>query len=71
MGADIPTLPHWLHPSIGIMGRTNVIGRVRTRGGFRTGVFVANASGNLNYGMTGAGRDLRPSIMTAIGSAIC
>lgn len=52
VGADIPTLPHWLHPSIGIMGRTNVIGRVRTRGGFRTGVFVANGSGNLNYDMT-------------------
>lgn len=51
VGADIPTLPHWLHPSIGIMGRTNVIGRVRTRDGFRTGVFVANASGNLNYSM--------------------
>lgn len=51
MGADIPTLPHWLHPSIGIMGRTNVIGRVRTKGGYRTGVFVANASGNLNYDM--------------------
>ena len=51
VGADIPTLPHWLHPSIGIMGRTNLIGRVRTRDGFRTGVYVANASGNLNYDM--------------------
>ncbi len=51
VGADIPTLPHWLHPSIGIMGRTNLIGRVRTRDNFRTGVFVANASGNLKYDM--------------------
>lgn len=51
VGADIPTLPHWLHPSIGIMGRTNLVGRVRTRDGYRTGVFVANASGNLNYSM--------------------
>ena len=51
VGADIPTLPHWLHPSIGIMGRTNLIGRVRTRDWFRTGVFVANASGNLKYDM--------------------
>lgn len=51
VGADIPTLPHWLHPSIGIMGRTNVIGRVRTRDGFRTGVYIANASGNLKYDM--------------------
>lgn len=51
IGANIPTLPHWLHPSIGVMGRTNVIGRVRTKGGGRTGVFVANASGNLNYDM--------------------
>ena len=52
LGAVVPTLPHWLHPSIGVMGRTNVIGRVRCRGGFRTGVFVANASGNLKYDMT-------------------
>jgi len=33
------------------MGRTNVIGRVRCRDGYRTGVFVANASGNLKYDM--------------------
>lgn len=52
VGADIPTLPHWLHPSIGVMGRTNLIGRVRTRDWFRTGVFVANASGNLKYDMS-------------------
>jgi hypothetical protein len=50
--ADIPTLPHWLHPSIGVIGRTNVIGRVRCKDGMRTGVFLANASGNLNYDMT-------------------
>jgi hypothetical protein len=52
LGTQIPTLPHWLHPSIGVIGRTNVIGRVRCRDGHRTGVFVANASGNLNYAMT-------------------
>ncbi len=51
LGAVVPTLPHWLHPSIGVMGRTNVIGRVRCRDGYRTGVFVANASGNLKYDM--------------------
>lgn len=51
LGTQIPTLPHWLHPSIAVMGRTNVIGRVRCRDGYRTGVLVANASGNLNYGM--------------------
>lgn len=51
LGAVVPTLPHWLHPSIGVMGRTNVIGRVRCRDGHRTGVFVANASGNLKYDM--------------------
>jgi len=51
LGALVPTLPHWLHPSIGVMGRTNVIGRVRCRDGYRTGVIVANASGNLNYAM--------------------
>ena len=51
LGAMVPTLPHWLHPSIGIIGRTNVMGRVRCRDGFRTGVFIANASGNLKYDM--------------------
>ena len=51
LGTVVPTLPHWLHPSIGVMGRTNVIGRVRCRDGFRTGVFVGNASGNLKYDM--------------------
>jgi len=48
----VPTLPHWLHPSIGVIGRTNVMGRVRCKDGFRTGVYVANGSGNLRYDMT-------------------
>jgi hypothetical protein len=52
LGAIVPTLPHWLHPSIGVIGRTNVIGRVRCKDGYRTGVYVANGSGNLNYAMT-------------------
>jgi hypothetical protein len=52
LGAIVPTLPHWLHPSIGMIGRTNVMGRVRTKNGYRTGVFVANGSGNLRYDMT-------------------
>jgi hypothetical protein len=51
LGAVVPTLPHWLHPSIGMIGRTNVMGRVRTKGGYRTGVYVVNASGNLAYDM--------------------
>jgi len=52
LGAIVPTLPHWLHPSIGVIGRTNVMGRVRCKDGFRTGVYVVNASGNLHYDMT-------------------
>lgn len=52
LGAVVPTMPHWLHPSIGVIGHTNVIGRVRCRDGFRTGVFLANGSGNLKYDMT-------------------
>ncbi len=51
LGAIVPTLPHWLHPSIGVIGRTNIMGRVRTKGGYRTAVYVANASGNLAYDM--------------------
>jgi hypothetical protein len=52
LGAVVPTLPHWLHPSIGVIGRTNVMGRVRTKNGYRTGVYIANGSGNLRYEMT-------------------
>jgi hypothetical protein len=52
LGAVVPTLPHWLHPSIGVIGRTNVMGRVRCKDGYRTAVHVANASGNLKYDMT-------------------
>lgn len=51
LGTIIPTMSHWLHPSIGVIGRSNVIGRVRCRGGYQTGVMIANASGNLNYAM--------------------
>ena len=51
LGAIVPTLPHWLHPSIGVIGRANVMGRVRCKDGYRTGVYVANASGNLHYDM--------------------
>lgn len=52
LGTQVPSLPHWLHPSIAIMGRTNVIGRARCKDGHRTAVFVANASGNLHYAMS-------------------
>jgi hypothetical protein len=51
LGTQIPSLPHWLHPSIAIMGRTNVIGRARCKDGHRTAAFIANASGNLHYTM--------------------
>jgi hypothetical protein len=54
LGAIVPSLPHWLHPSIGVMGRTNVMGRVRCKDGYRTAVYVANASGNLRYDMQAA-----------------
>ncbi len=51
LGIQIPTLTHWLHPALGVIGRSNLMGRVRCVGGYRTGVFIANASGNLNYTM--------------------
>jgi hypothetical protein len=51
LGIQIPTLTHWLHPALGVISRSNLIGRVRSAGGHRTGVFIANASGNLNYAM--------------------
>lgn len=80
LGAIVPTLPHWLHPSIGVIGRTNVMGRVRTKGGYRTGVYVVNASGNLRYDMSAevevsainnAGRRLSHFLtLPAFGSAI-
>jgi hypothetical protein len=52
LGATVPTLSHAVHPSGGVMGHTNLIGRVRCRDGYRTGIVVANGSGNLKYDTT-------------------
>jgi hypothetical protein len=51
LGAVVPTLPHGLHPA-GVLGHTNLVGRVRCRDGYRTGIVIANASGNLKYDVT-------------------
>jgi hypothetical protein len=68
LGAVVPTLPHWLHPAIGVMGRTNVIGRVRCRDGFRTGVLVGNASGNLKYDMSA---EVEIAVINHAGRRLC
>jgi hypothetical protein len=51
LGTVVPTLPHGLHPA-GVLGHTNLVGRVRCRDGYRTGIVIANASGNLKYDVT-------------------
>ena len=68
LGAVVPTLPHWLHPAIGVMGRTNVIGRVRCRDGFRTGVLIGNASGNLKYDMSA---EVEIAVINHAGRRLC
>jgi hypothetical protein len=52
LNATIDGFPHWLHPSKGVVGRTNIIGQVRTARGLRTGVLMVNGSGNLSHSTT-------------------
>jgi hypothetical protein len=49
LNATVDGFPHWLHPSKGVIGRTNVLGHVRTAGGLRTGILTANGAGNLSH----------------------
>jgi len=54
LGVSIPDYPHWLHPTLAVMGRTNLVGRARCDGGLRTAVVIVNGSGNLRYRTTAA-----------------
>jgi hypothetical protein len=49
LNATIDGFPHWLHPSKGVVGRTNVVGQLRSARGLRTGIVVVNGSGNLSH----------------------
>ena len=49
IGYLVPQLPHWLHPMKGLIGTSNLVGRVLAGSGFRSGVVIVNASGNLKY----------------------
>lgn len=49
LGLTVDGFPHWLHPSKGVVGRTNVIGHVRTAHGRRTALVLVHGSGNLNH----------------------
>ena len=49
LNATIDGFPHWLHPSKGVVGRTNIIGHVRSARGLRTGILTVNGAGNLNH----------------------
>jgi hypothetical protein len=49
LNATIDGFPHWLHPSKGVVGRTNIVGHVRTARGLRTGILAVNAAGNLAH----------------------
>ena len=52
IGHLIPQLPHWLHPMKGLIGTSNLVGRVLAGFGFRTGITLVNASGNIDYDVT-------------------
>lgn len=52
LNATIDGFPHWLHPSKGVVGRTNIVGHVRTARALRTGVLAVNGAGNLSHSMT-------------------
>ncbi len=52
LNATVDGFPHWLHPSKGVIGRTNVLGHVRSGGGLRTGILAANGAGNLRHATT-------------------
>ncbi|HEV3274915.1 MAG TPA: hypothetical protein VG299_08630, partial [Candidatus Dormibacteraeota bacterium] len=49
LNATIDGFPHWLHPSKGVVGRTNIVGQIRSARGLRTGVLAVNGAGNLNH----------------------
>ncbi|MFZ0128331.1 MAG: hypothetical protein WAL77_02790 [Candidatus Dormiibacterota bacterium] len=49
LNATIDGFPHWLHPSKGVVGRTNIVGQVRTARGLRTGILAVNGAGNLSH----------------------
>jgi len=52
LNATIDGFPHWLHPSKGVVGRTNIVGQVRTVGGLRTGILAVNGAGNMGHSTT-------------------
>jgi hypothetical protein len=49
LNATIDGFPHWLHPSKGVVGRTNIVGQVRSSRGLRTAVLAVNGAGNLSH----------------------
>ena len=49
LNATIDGFPHWLHPSKGVIGRTNIVGQVRSARGLRTGILAVNGAGNLGH----------------------
>ena len=49
LNATIDGFPHWLHPSKGVVGRTNIVGQIRSARGLRTGILAVNGAGNLNH----------------------
>lgn len=48
-GAIVPGMASFAGPGAAVFGRTNLFGRARQIGGFRTALLVANGSGNISY----------------------
>ncbi|HVJ32159.1 MAG TPA: hypothetical protein VND94_03510 [Terriglobia bacterium] len=49
LGVAIEGFPHWLSPANGIIGRSNLVGRVRHGDGYLSGLALVNGSGSLRY----------------------
>jgi hypothetical protein len=48
-GVIVPGMASFAGPGSVVFGRTNLFGRARNAGGYRTALLVANGSGNINY----------------------
>lgn len=48
-GVIVPGMASFAGPGAAVFGRTNLFGRVRNAGGYRTALLVANGSGNIHY----------------------
>ncbi|MGE0483644.1 MAG: hypothetical protein AB7Q81_05865 [Gammaproteobacteria bacterium] len=63
----VEDMPHWISPGHQVLGGTNLYGRAVLRQGWRTGVLLVNASGNLRHDRT---IDYRAKLFNREGAVI-